>query len=68
MRAEGSRRGLARGTVPLWPQLREALLPLLDQRAIEGERLLFRSPHIPDREAPLTDLRDLLDRVAKQAG
>lgn len=25
-------------TVPLWPQLREALLPLLDQRAIEGER------------------------------
>jgi hypothetical protein len=30
--------------------------------------MLFRSPHIPDREAPLTDLRDLLDRVAKQAG
>jgi integrase len=55
-------------TVPLWPQLREALLPLLDQRAIEGGRLLFRSPHVTDREAPLTDLRDLLDRVARRAG
>ena len=44
------------------------LLPLLDQRAIEGGRLLFRSPHVTDREAPLTDLRDLLDRVARRAG
>jgi hypothetical protein len=43
-------------------QLKAALTPLLDQRAIEGGRLLFRSPHITDREASLTDLRDLLDR------
>jgi integrase len=55
-------------TVPLWPQLAEILTPLLDQRAIEGGRLLFRSPHITDREAPITDLRDLLDRVAVRAG
>ena len=55
-------------TVPLWPQLAEILSPLLDQRAIEGGRLLFRSPHITDREAPLTDLRDMLDRVAVRAG
>lgn len=34
----------------------------------EGGRLLFRSPHITDREAPLSDLRDLLDRVAVRAG
>jgi integrase len=54
--------------VPLWPQLKAALAPLLDQRAIEGGRLLFRSPHITDREASLTDLRDLLDRVAVRAG
>jgi integrase len=55
-------------TVPLWPQLAEILTPLLDQRAIEGGRLLFRSPHITDREASITDLRDLLDRVAVRAG
>jgi integrase len=55
-------------TVPLWPQLTEILAPLLDQRAIEGGRLLFRSPHVTDREAPLTDLRDLLHRVARRAG
>ena len=55
-------------TVPLWPQLREILAPLLDQRALEGGSLLFRSPHIHDRESPLTDLRDLLDRVAVRAG
>lgn len=54
-------------TVPLWPQLQEILGPLLDQRALEGGSLLFRSPHIHDREAPLTDLRDLLDRVAVRA-
>jgi integrase len=60
-------KGSAR-TVPLWPQLAEILTPLLDQRAIEGSRLLFRSPHVKDREVALTDLRDLLDRVAVRAG
>ena len=55
-------------TIPLWPQLKAALAPLLDQRALEGGQLLFRSPHIADREASLTDLRDLLDRVAVRAG
>jgi integrase len=55
-------------TVPLWPQLAEILTPLLDQRAIEGGQLLFRSPHVADREAPITDLRDLLDRVGRRAG
>jgi integrase len=67
---EGQRlktKGSAR-TVPLWPQLAEILTPLLDQRAIEGGRLLFRSPHVKDREVALTDLRDLLDRVAVRAG
>lgn len=63
LKTDGSQR-----TVPLWPQLKAALAPLLDQRAIEGGRLLFRSPHIADREASLTDLRDLLDRVAVRAG
>jgi integrase len=60
-------RGSAR-VVPLVPQLQEILQPLLDRRAIEGGSLLFRSPHVKDREAPLTDLRDLLDRVATRAG
>ena len=55
-------------TVPLWPQLADILMPLLDRRAIEGGRLLFRSPHIAEREVALTDLRDLLDRVARRAG
>lgn len=55
-------------TVPLWPQLAEILTPLLDQRAIDGGKLLFRTPHISDREVALSDLRDLLDRVARRAG
>jgi integrase len=43
---------------------------LLDQRAgYEAPgTLLFRSPHIIDREAPLSDLRDMWDRIAKRAG
>jgi integrase len=41
--------------IPLRPQLAEILIPFLDQRAIEGGKLLFRSPHITDREAPLTE-------------
>ena len=67
---EGQRlktKGSAR-VVPLVPQLQEILQPLLDRRAIEGGTLLFRSPHLTDREAPITDLRDLLDRVAVRAG
>jgi integrase len=52
--------------VPLWPQLQEILELLLDQRALEGRRLLFPAPRLTD-EAPFADVRDLLDRVAERA-
>lgn len=37
-------------------------------RVFPAGRLLFRSPHITDPESPLTDLRDMLNRVAVGAG
>lgn len=54
--------------VPLWPQLQEVLEPLLNQRALQGGTLLFPAPRIVDREAPTSDLRDMLDRVGTRAG
>lgn len=54
--------------VPLWPQLQEVLEPLLNHRALEGGTLLFPAPRLTDRQAPVTDLRDMLDRVAKRVG
>ncbi len=53
--------------VPLWPQLEELLRPHVWERLQAGGRLLFPSPYMTP-EAPMGDLRDLLDRVAIRAG
>ncbi len=53
--------------VPLWPQLKKILRPHVWTRLQEGGRLLFPSPYMKP-EAPMGDLRDLLDRVALFAG
>jgi integrase len=63
LKTEGAER-----TIPLWPQLREILEEYLaaHRRHLPG-RVLFPSPHV-EADRPLTDLRDLLDRVAIRAG
>jgi len=63
LKSEGAER-----TVPLWPQLREVLEQYLEsyRHDLPGD-LLFPSPHLGG-DRPLTDLRDLLDRVAVRAG
>lgn len=63
LKTEGAER-----TVPLWPQLREVLERYLEtyRHDLPGE-VLFPSPHVPG-DRPLTDLRDLLDRIAVRAG
>ena len=63
LKTEGAER-----TVPLWPQLREILAEYLAayRRHLPGQ-VLFPSPHV-EADRPLTDLRDLLDRVAVRAG
>jgi integrase len=53
--------------VPLWPQLEELLRPHVWQRLQSGGSLLFPSPYMSP-EAPLGDLRDMLDRVAVLGG
>jgi integrase len=53
--------------VPLWPQLEEILRPFVWERLQAGGSLLFPSPYMTP-EAPMGDLRDLLDRVAVHAG
>ena len=59
--------GRAERTIPLWPQLREILQVYLEtHRQLRGE-VLLPSPHVA-ADRPLTDLRDLLDRVAVRAG
>ena len=58
----------AERTIQLWPQLYEILAEYLESYRcrLPGE-VLFPSPHVKvDR--PLTDLRDLLDRIAVRAG
>lgn len=63
LKTEGAER-----TIPLWPQLREILEEYLAayRRHLPG-RVLFPSPHV-QADQPLSDLRDLLDRVAIRAG
>jgi len=63
LKTEGAERVL-----PLWPQLREILEAYLDGYRLDrpGE-LLFPSPHLR-ADRPITDLRDMLDRVAVRAG
>jgi integrase len=63
LKTEGAER-----TIPLWPQLREILEEYLaaHRRHLPGQ-VLFPSPHV-EADRPLTDLRDLLDRVAVRAG
>jgi len=63
LKTEGSER-----VVPLWPQLGEILEAYLDGYRLDrpGE-LLFPSPHLR-ADRPITDLRDMLDRVAVRAG
>ncbi len=60
--------GGAERTIPLWPQLGEILQGYLEahRQQLKGE-VLFPSPHVA-ADRPLTDLRDLLDRVAVRAG
>jgi integrase len=53
--------------VPLWPQLEEILRPHVWERLQAGGSLLFPSPYMTP-QAPIGDLRDLLDRVAVHAG
>jgi integrase len=53
-------------TVPLWPQLREILLPYVERRQ-EGQDLLFQSD-VPRSNGMITDLRSPLRKVAKRAG
>ena len=55
-------------TIPLWPQLQEILREYLAayRRHLPGQ-VLFPSPHV-EGDRPLTDLRDLLDRVSVRAG
>jgi integrase len=60
LKTEGAER-----TIPLWPQLREILQSYLE--AHRRREMLFPSPHVT-ADRPLTDLRDLLDRVAVRAG
>jgi len=59
LKTEGAER-----TIPLWPQRREILAEYLAgyRRHLPGQ-VLFPSPHV-EADRPLTDLRDLLDRVA----
>jgi integrase len=60
--------GAAERTVPLWPQLWEILQGRLEaHRQQPGGEVLFPSPHVT-ADRPLTDLRDLLDRVTVRAG
>jgi integrase len=63
LKTEGAER-----IVPLWPQLREVLEHYLEtyRHDLPGE-VLFASPHVSE-DRPLTDLRDLLDRIAVRAG
>ncbi len=63
LKSEGAER-----TVPLWPQLREVLEQYLEsyRHDLPGE-VLFPSPRLGG-DRPLTDFRDLLDRVAVRAG
>ena len=63
LKTEGAER-----TIPLWPQLREILEGYLAayRQHLPGQ-VLFPSPHLT-ADRPLTDLRDLLDRVAVRAG
>lgn len=53
--------------VPLWPQLREILTPYLERRAREGGELLFRTPR-KHGDGMITDLRKMLDGIARLAG
>jgi integrase len=53
--------------VPLHPQLEEVLRPHVWERLQAGGSLLFPSPYMTP-EAPMGDLRDLLDRVSVRAG
>jgi integrase len=62
LKTEGSER-----VVPLHPQLEEILRPWVWNRLQIGGVLLFPSPYMAP-EAPMHDLRDLLDRVAARAG
>jgi integrase len=65
LKTEGSER-----VVPLWPHLREVLERYLEEYRLDraaGADLLFPSPH-GNGSQPLTDLRDLLDRVLVRAG
>ena len=62
LKTEGSER-----VVPLWSQLEEILRPYVWGRLQAGGVLLFPSPYMTP-EAPIGDLRDLLDRVAVRAG
>jgi integrase len=63
LKTEGAER-----TIQLWPQLYEILAAYLEsyRYRLPGD-VLFPSPHI-NGDRPLSDLRDLLDRVAVRAG
>lgn len=54
-------------SVPLWPQLREALKAYFPRREREGGTLLFPSARMK-AEAMVTDFRKVLDAVAERAG
>lgn len=59
--------GTSHRAVPLWPQLAEVLKDHVFAAAAPPGRLLFPSLRT-GREAMLTDIRKMLDRVAKSAG
>jgi len=63
LKTEGAER-----TIQLWPQLYEILAAYLESYRcrLPGD-VLFPSPHVKG-DRPLTNLRDLLDRVAVRAG
>lgn len=54
-------------TVPLWPQLKEILKPLIARRTVAKGRLLFPS-YRTGKETMLTDCRKMLDAVGGRVG
>ena len=55
-------------TVPLWPQLEQILKPYFPQREQLGPGTLLFPSYRTGQEAMITDIRKLLNAVAKRAG
>jgi len=54
-------------TVPIWPQLRDILLPYINERSGELDELLFPS-HRSDDDVMLDNVDGSLDKIGRRAG